>query len=121
MIAHYSAISYWRSFGPKKVDAAGGRHVEAIQVTTKDRPYQANSVLSLLSKMFNLIVEVPTRSVSNSSSIGLRIAKEIELRSSVLAEIPPRAGFIRGWDNDLTSGSARHHAKFTVTFDQSPA
>src|SRR4051794_38793685 len=43
--------------GPMKVDAIGRRDVEAIQVAMKDRPYQANRVLSLLSKMFNLAVE----------------------------------------------------------------
>ena len=43
--------------GAKKVDAIGRRDVEAIQVAMKDRPYQANRVLSLLSKMFNLAVE----------------------------------------------------------------
>ena len=43
--------------GAKKVDAIGRRDVEAIQVALKDRPYQANRVLSLLSKMFNLAVE----------------------------------------------------------------
>lgn len=36
--------------GAKKVDAIGRRDVEAIQVAMKDRPYQANRVLSLLSK-----------------------------------------------------------------------
>jgi integrase len=43
--------------GAKKVDAIGRRDVEAIQVVMTDRPYQANRVLSLLSKMFNLAVE----------------------------------------------------------------
>ena len=43
--------------GAKKVDAIGRRDVEAIQVAMKDRPYQANRVLSLLSKMFNLAIE----------------------------------------------------------------
>src|SRR3984893_906019 len=43
--------------GAKKVDAIGRRDVEAIQVAMKDRPYQANRVLSLLSKMFNLAVD----------------------------------------------------------------
>jgi integrase len=43
--------------GAKKVDAIGRRDIEAIQVAMKDRPYQANRVLSLLSKMFNLAVE----------------------------------------------------------------
>ena len=43
--------------GAKKVDAIGRRDVEAIQVAMTDRPYQANRVLSLLSKMFNLAVE----------------------------------------------------------------
>jgi integrase len=43
--------------GAKKVDAIGRRDVEAIQIGMKDRPYQANRVLSLLSKMFNLAIE----------------------------------------------------------------
>ena len=43
--------------GAKKVDAIGRRDGEAIQVAMRDRPCQANRVLSLLSKMFNLAVE----------------------------------------------------------------
>jgi integrase len=41
----------------KKVESIGRRDVEAIHVAMKDRPYQANRVLSLCSKMFNLAVE----------------------------------------------------------------
>jgi len=41
----------------RKVDAIGRRDVEAIHVAMQDRPYQANRVLALLSKMFNLAVE----------------------------------------------------------------
>jgi integrase len=43
--------------GTKKVSSVGRRDVEVIHVAMKDRPYQANRVLSLLSKMFNLAVE----------------------------------------------------------------
>ena len=43
--------------GAKKVEAVGRRDIEAIHVAMKDRPYQANRVLSLLSKIFNLAVE----------------------------------------------------------------
>jgi hypothetical protein len=43
--------------GVKKVASVSRRDIEAIQVATKDRPYQANRVLALLSKMFNLAVE----------------------------------------------------------------
>ena len=43
--------------GTKKVSSVGRRDIEAIHVAMKDRPYQANRVLSLLSKMFNLAVE----------------------------------------------------------------
>jgi integrase len=43
--------------GAKKVASIGRRDIEAIHVAMKDRPYQANRVLSLLSKMFNLAVE----------------------------------------------------------------
>jgi integrase len=43
--------------GTKKVDAIGRRDVEAIHVAMQDRPYQANRVLSLLSKMFSLAIE----------------------------------------------------------------
>jgi integrase len=43
--------------GAKKVVSVGRRDIEAIHVAMKDRPYQANRVLSLLSKMFNLSVE----------------------------------------------------------------
>jgi integrase len=42
--------------GAKKVGSIGRRDVEAIQIAMKDRPYQANRVLSLLSKMFNLAI-----------------------------------------------------------------
>jgi integrase len=48
--------------GAKKVVSIGRRDVEAIQIAMKDRPYQANRVLSLLSKMFNLAVEWKWRS-----------------------------------------------------------
>jgi integrase len=43
--------------GAKKVASIGRREIEAIQIAMTDRPYQANRVLSLLSKMFNLAVE----------------------------------------------------------------
>jgi integrase len=43
--------------GTKKVSTIGRRDIEAIHVMMKERPYQANRVLSLLSKMFNLAVE----------------------------------------------------------------
>ena len=42
--------------GTKKVNSVGRRDIEAIHVAMKDRPYQANRVLSLLSKMFSLAV-----------------------------------------------------------------
>jgi hypothetical protein len=38
--------------GAKKVESVDRRDIEAIHVAMKDRPYQANRVLSLLSKMF---------------------------------------------------------------------
>jgi integrase len=43
--------------GAKKVESIGRRDIEAIHVAMQDRPYQANRVLSLLSKMFNLAIE----------------------------------------------------------------
>jgi integrase len=43
--------------GAKKVASIGRRDIEAIHAGMRDRPYQANRVLSLLSKMFNLAVE----------------------------------------------------------------
>ena len=55
--------------GAKKVDAIGRRDVEAIQVAMKDRPYQANRVLSLLSKMFNLAVEWKWRTDNPARSV----------------------------------------------------
>ena len=55
--------------GTKKVDAIGRREVEAIQVAMKDRPYQANRVLSLLSKMFNLAVEWKWRPDNPAKSV----------------------------------------------------
>src|SRR3954451_18059753 len=42
--------------GSREVDAVGRRDIEAIHVALQDRPYQANRVLALLSKMFNLAV-----------------------------------------------------------------
>ena len=41
----------------KKVEAVTRRDVETIHVALRDRPYQANRVLALLSKMFNLAVD----------------------------------------------------------------
>ena len=41
----------------KKVDAVTRRDIESIHVALKDKPYQANRVLALLSKMFSLAVE----------------------------------------------------------------
>jgi integrase len=55
--------------GAKKVDVIGRRDVEAIQVAMKDRPYQANRVLSLLSKMFNLAVEWKWRPDNPAKSV----------------------------------------------------
>jgi integrase len=43
--------------GTKKVGSVCRRDIESIHVAMKDRPYQANRVLSLLSKMFNLAME----------------------------------------------------------------
>ncbi len=55
--------------GAKKVDAIGRRDFETIQVGMKDRPYPANRVLSLLSKMFNLAVEWKWRSDNPAKGI----------------------------------------------------
>ena len=43
--------------GTGKVDAIGRRDVEAIHIAMQDRPYQANRVISLLSRMFSLAIE----------------------------------------------------------------
>ena len=43
--------------GTQKVAAVGRREIEAMHASLQDRPYQANRVLALLSKMFNLAVE----------------------------------------------------------------
>jgi integrase len=48
--------------GAKKVASIDRRDIEAIHVAIKDRPYQANRVLSLLSKMFTLALEWGWRS-----------------------------------------------------------
>ena len=45
------------ALGTKKVGSICRRDIEAVHVGIKDRPYQANRVLSLLSKMFNLAIE----------------------------------------------------------------
>jgi integrase len=55
--------------GARKVNAIDRRDVEAIQVAMKDRPYQANRVLSLLSKMFNLAVEWKWRPDNPTKSV----------------------------------------------------
>lgn len=43
--------------GSEKVAAIGQRDVESLHAEMKDRPYQANRVLALLSKVFNLAVQ----------------------------------------------------------------
>jgi integrase len=43
--------------GPQKVAAVGRREIESLHAALQDRPYQANRVLALLSKMFNLAVQ----------------------------------------------------------------
>jgi integrase len=43
--------------GSQKVAAVGRREIEELHASLQDRPYQANRVLALLSKMFNLAVE----------------------------------------------------------------
>jgi integrase len=55
--------------GSKKVDAVGRRDIEAIHVSLQDRPYQANRVLALLSKMFNLAVQWHWRSDNPTKGI----------------------------------------------------
>ncbi len=42
--------------GRKKVEAITRRDIESIHVAMRDRPYQANRVLAILSKMFNLAI-----------------------------------------------------------------
>src|SRR3954453_7763041 len=54
----------------KKVEAVTRRDVEAIHVTLKDKPYQANRVLALLSKMFSLAVEWGWRPDNPAKGIG---------------------------------------------------
>src|ERR1700730_4694100 len=56
--------------GAKKVASIGRRDIEAIHVAIRDRPYQANRVLSLLSKMFNLALEWEWRSDNPAKRIG---------------------------------------------------
>jgi integrase len=43
--------------GSQKVAAVGRREIEALHADLREHPYQANRVLALLSKMFNLAVE----------------------------------------------------------------
>lgn len=43
--------------GRKKVELVTRRDIEALHVALQDRPYQANRMLALLSKMFNLAVQ----------------------------------------------------------------
>jgi integrase len=44
------------TLGSRKVDAVDRRDIEALHVRLQARPYQANRLLALLSKMFNLAV-----------------------------------------------------------------
>jgi integrase len=44
-------------FGKRKVSMISRRDIEALHVERADRPYRANRLLALLSKMFNLAVE----------------------------------------------------------------
>jgi integrase len=55
--------------GGKKVGSIGRRDIEALHVAMRDRPYQANRVLSLLSKMFTLAVEWGWRSDNPAKGI----------------------------------------------------
>src|SRR5215204_2433964 len=48
--------------GSQKVTAVGRREIEGLHAAMQDRPYQANRVLALLSKMFNLAVHWKWRS-----------------------------------------------------------
>src|SRR4051794_16100155 len=43
--------------GSQKVTAVGRREIEGLHAAMQDRPYQANRVLALLSKMFNLALQ----------------------------------------------------------------
>jgi hypothetical protein len=43
--------------GSKKVDGVRSRDIQALHVSRKDTPYQANRVLALLSKMFSLAMK----------------------------------------------------------------
>ena len=42
--------------GSKKVNAVQSRDIHSLHVAMKDRPYQANRVLALMSKMFSLAI-----------------------------------------------------------------
>jgi hypothetical protein len=44
-------------FGSQKVAAVGRQDIEALHASMRHRPYQANRVLALLSKMFNVAVD----------------------------------------------------------------
>jgi integrase len=43
--------------GSQKVTAVGRREIEGLHAAMQDRPYRANRVLALLSKMFNLAIQ----------------------------------------------------------------
>ena len=55
-------IIVFPKIGSKKVSEVVRRDIEAIHVALKNRPYQANRVLALMSKMFSLAVEWQWRS-----------------------------------------------------------
>jgi integrase len=58
------------NLGNRKVLAVGRREVDELHQSLKDRPYQANRVLALLSKMFNLAVQWGWRTDNPVKGIG---------------------------------------------------
>ena len=57
--------------GRKKVDAIRRRDIESIHVAMRDRPYQANRVLALLSKLFSLAIDWQWR--KDNPAKGIRV------------------------------------------------
>ena len=54
--------------GSEKVAAVARRDIDVLHASLQDRPYQANRVLALLSKTFNLAIGWPLRGRSGRSS-----------------------------------------------------
>jgi len=61
--------------GSQKVTAVGRREIESLHAAMQDRAYQANRVLALLSKMFNLAVQWAGGEITGSKASAGTMSK----------------------------------------------